>query len=1547
MGLGWRRFGAANAARKDGVGGVLASTQTHFLSQGIDYLGFLNAKLRDLRGWATLLNELVQNADDPDDATRITLDVTDHGLVVENDGLFSDCGAIEQQRCGRDPVGDGRICCDFHAFRRVASGHKRQEEGTTGAFGIGFISVYQITDRPSLRSGRWLWTLRPEEDESRRIEAVSSDNYPGTRFEFPWAKTATPLRTRLGIEPVPGDVVDTMCDQLSNALLLAAPFLKRLQTLELRKRGKSIFVVSCMRDPDAGEILIDAGGVTRVWKRLDVSFDADAQQLRAKFRGQIEEKRSARVTVAVPLDGLVGSGRLYATLPTEHEIGLPILINADFYPSSDRKRILFDQEYQGDWNRAAIRAAATTVADSLPDLRDALGPVELWKLFQSIEGLHRAATEGKAEKVLASFWTSIQPKLKSGFFVLSSQEEWCSPDGIRLLQSAKDEAPLIPLLESIGQDVVHLDLQPFSTLLRAGDIGVHYLTLDDLSGLLAGAGLAQPVTLGEAPEWLRNPEHRRQLGSVIEKLYERVAKDTKQAAEVRLRACSLALSTDGRLAPLKQVRIADQETRDLFSPVCPADYWVSDDNPAELSRFVSPFTVRDAVLLLRSVQTAALEQAHAEDRKFASRLIGWFADRRHDVMSGGDLSELLRALPIWPSGNRLFKLPDLSVPGGFKDPLSLARILDPEIAETWHAFLVSDLLAKELTLDTYLIDQVPSVFDGGDGPGLEVRQSLMKLLIAHSGTLLDKGDVARALRQIPIVRCTDGKFRCGRHIYFKTDAVSQVLGTSVPIAAFSDESNQAAHSVLDWLGVRSVPDANDVLSAVEATIKDGPFKERRERIQEIFRGLAEHWGLFEDQTEDLDDLQRMAWLPSLNTASWHKPEELYAVFQDYLFASQGTFLDVPRSTQQKAGVLLNFLGIKIAPTVPLVAKHLIEMSGRGEPVNKQVYEFLNLHALSPAINLLAGKKCLCLDDRTYIEPAMAMWGAHRFGRFRVRLSPDWRQYQNLLKTLGVSDDEPSVADAVAVLRELSTDYADNRKLDDSDYEVLIQCWAVISERLETAQETWAEPLSERRVVANANHFLVRSKEVFFDDRPGLVDRFGKEFQRFVIRRPENAWRAMAIAGVRHLSEVVSSELVECVDHILDDELTRHIDQRWGLVRRIFATQGEAPTGDEMSSPPEISRCQRLAVVYRILNHPAPAEEVPVYLTDDKQTLFVCAGRKNIWIAVAKELAFSYFPSGGAGILASVIKDVLIEDDIEAATESLNELGISDVDFDSGSGAEGSEAGIGAVNVEDVEPENLKDEEKESTDASTENVANNPPDDEPSGDDPLEPKDTKHPPEPSDEPDDQDSRKRKKTGGSGTRKTRTGDRPNLRSYMGHGKDGDKKSGMSDEAAEQRDRTDRCGVDHVLAFERKQGRDPKAMPHEHEGYDIESRDASGVIVRYLEVKSTAGPWDGFGVGMSAPQFRKAQELREIFWLYVVEDAIGSEPKLHRIQDPANAVMEYRFDDGWQIVAETETVPGRRSLRDVVMAKRATDQVIPRTDDEVDDDELPEQSGAEVAS
>ena len=135
----------------------MTSQQPTYLSQGVNYLGFLSQQLGDLAGKTTLAHELIQNADDAKDddgrlsATRITFDVTDTALIVTNDAVFREI--------------------DFERMRDVASGSKRGESGdrTTGAFGVGFISVYQITDTPEIHSAGRTWILRPDNPEDKRI----------------------------------------------------------------------------------------------------------------------------------------------------------------------------------------------------------------------------------------------------------------------------------------------------------------------------------------------------------------------------------------------------------------------------------------------------------------------------------------------------------------------------------------------------------------------------------------------------------------------------------------------------------------------------------------------------------------------------------------------------------------------------------------------------------------------------------------------------------------------------------------------------------------------------------------------------------------------------------------------------------------------------------------------------------------------------------------------------------------------------------------------------------------------------------------------------------------------------------------------------------------------------------------------------------------------------------------------------------------------------------------------------------------------------------
>ena len=68
------------------------------------------------------------------------------GLLVHNSGRFSYCGDLEASECKLHAT-DG-ISCDYHRIVDVASGEQTGQSDKIGRFGIGFVSVYQITDLP-------------------------------------------------------------------------------------------------------------------------------------------------------------------------------------------------------------------------------------------------------------------------------------------------------------------------------------------------------------------------------------------------------------------------------------------------------------------------------------------------------------------------------------------------------------------------------------------------------------------------------------------------------------------------------------------------------------------------------------------------------------------------------------------------------------------------------------------------------------------------------------------------------------------------------------------------------------------------------------------------------------------------------------------------------------------------------------------------------------------------------------------------------------------------------------------------------------------------------------------------------------------------------------------------------------------------------------------------------------------------------------------------------------------------------------------------------
>jgi hypothetical protein len=159
-----------------------------------------------------------------------------------------------------------------------------------------------------------------------------------------------------------------------------------------------------------------------------------------------------------------------------------------------------------------------------------------------------------------------------------------------------------------------------------------------------------------------------------------------------------------------------------------------------------------------------------------------------------------------------------------------------------------------------------------------------------------------------------------------------------------------------------------------------------------------------------------------------------------------------------------------------------------------------------------------------------------------------------------------------------------------------------------------------------------------------------------------------------------------------------------------------------------------------------------------------------------------------------------------------------------------------------------------------------------------------------------------SGGRSSRR-KQGRRSRLRSYvLPPSEDED-----SQDADSQRSPVDHAGVHRVVALEEAQGRFPALQPHNNPGFDVASFSATGELLRHIEVKSTDGPWDEMGVGLSPRQLEFAEDHPETFWLYVVEYATDDQrARVFGIPDPASKIEEYRFDSGWAAAAEDLSAP-----------------------------------------
>ncbi len=770
----------------------MSSDEFVYKPQDVNYLGFLEAQLRDLGGIATLAYELIQNGDDAQvgdkPATTLTFDVTDEALIVENDGVFR-------------PV-------DFERLQNIASGGKRKETGVTGAFGLGFIAVYQVTDAPEIFSGGHHWTIRPDAPPDQRIQERQTE-ISGTLFRLPWAFDGrSPIRRALRIEAIQPGQLDDFAAEMAAAIERAALFLQRLVRLEVWRNGRPLKRIERITS-DTHLLLRDETGQETVWLLLDSDFAA-AEELRTRYPWQIEAKRHSRVQLALPLAPLGEPGRLYAVLPTSSTTPLPFHISADFFPTTDRKRIHFASGYQAEWNQAIIRGAAAIIARHFDQLPAQLGAADLWHLLQKLADTRHLAGRGELPAVFATFWDAVAPQFVAKPILFTAQNQWVLPAEGRLLgRTAEDEASAT-LLTSLDIPIIHPDLIPYQNLMRQPEIATPPLAVGDIAAALIRLGLTRPTPLFEAPPILRRLEDWQKVWSLLDKLFNRLHHPAeKEAALAALAPCALVLTRTMALARLNRVYRGQPEAQALFPDVD----WLHDAIAAD--RFpgnaVPRFNVRQAVERLAETPPDQLETDWRLGQLDLAALFRWFESQQIEIFADDPaLQRDIGRLPLGPVGGELRPLTDLYIPGGFTDPLQLTGLVDVAALGGRPQFL-HDLGVRELDFDAYVRTELPRVLAQHPDLPSDARHQLVQLLAQRLGEFRDDEELQEQLSRLPLVACLDGSFRPAGEVYASREVMA-LLGERVHIAEPTE--SQSVRALHRWLGVRDEPAAADIVQSL-------------------------------------------------------------------------------------------------------------------------------------------------------------------------------------------------------------------------------------------------------------------------------------------------------------------------------------------------------------------------------------------------------------------------------------------------------------------------------------------------------------------------------------------------------------------------------------------------------------------------------------------------------------------------------------------------------------------------------------------------------------
>lgn len=1227
------RHESGSAAQVDGGEPTLAAESQQpavTIPYRANLLGNIEQALKGLQGYGIMALELIQNADDAG-SKRLFFDARDDALVVGNDGEFSSCG-LQDAECPWLQTGDESSLkrpCNFHAIAEMGSRSKLHAVEQIGRFGIGFVSVYQITDTPMVRSSGVELRLNPQTQEVIKIDVGPT---VGTEFILPWASSHSEVREGLNASPTPDDVADKVVAEVDLVLQGSLLFLRHVEHVEVRRNGNTVVSVDIDRSGEDVTLRFSPSGDIQRW--LVLARQADdvlaASKLFERFEALARLERSLTVNVAVPLNLEQVDGLLYAYLPTRQSMRMPIHVNADFFPHASRQAIVLEgEQHERYWNEALIETAAAALSENFVRIRDLLGPTRFWALADS-------AFQRKAEPAFKSFWDRLAAVAAKTPSIWTTRGEWrvaketfLPPDSMTTVDQSA--------VADLGLALICPELRRYWSVLSS--IGAHQLRLSSLIAALEARGVDATNGGGEP---------LRRLWSAISVMIEAPSeKNALITVLPKLKAIPFIIDVDAApISPKDARRLPLGVSRHALRKIVPTRRVVHEDvlQSPQLANLVPEYLLDDLAADLASIITdeaaaeAAIGTVDTDVRRFYSLLTSFPAERKV-----GSVAHILANCPMLRTGTGFVSPSRGQLPGDFRDPIGHFEIVESRLfVQDMRELARSVLRVDVLTFRAYVTEHLEEIITSG-----VTRQqygALITEIVNHRSQLDDDGTLG-ILAKIAFVRTRAETYVRPDEVYFWSAPLEAILGTNparwVDQGWIPSDVQPRSRDLFDRLGMPFTVAAEHIVDRIETISEAGEGLDAIvDGTTPIIRHILDRWTHFTpDDRAALSRLKDVEFLAAIvdgerEDGFRYPPNGLYRAGRAPGFSSQVPVVEMTALRQANAAVLefLDLIEMPAEPPTENIVAHLEHCMRTGSAVNDLTYQMLNERLErgdeAACIDRLEGTDFIYVPDVGFIGAGEVFWIPPLFGGYWHTASSRMRQREQLYRRLGVLDSpEPRHFATLAITIAASTN------LSATDVAIHGRCLASLAEALERedAGSTDAvDMLVDENAFLNVGGGATWTGEAVWLDSEQLAASFGSVLDKRLIRLPDlsrsTSSRFLKRLDVPALTDIAQFRLAEEPQGRIAADATSLLQSRADLLLWLAPNRTSRLALRELLLAAEIRLSNQLLVQAEIdaFDRPvrSPAASAPAYLDREAGVLHLRSSTGRVDWAAAFRALFS-------------------------------------------------------------------------------------------------------------------------------------------------------------------------------------------------------------------------------------------------------------------------------------------------------------------------------------